>query len=160
MDEYSNKHYVKLRDDNAIIGYFSDAFQQPDADSVLIPGIGYQFRLWPLEIESDLVKNPENPNIWTPEGIPMYKWDGSKVVKRSDAEIQADITKIPPPMPIPPSDTELMLMEALAGQYEDGLAKDARIDALGNDVSTLKNQNLDIMMAVTDIYEMTLGGAV
>ena len=44
----------------------------------------YQFRFTP--------GGEENPSIFTEDGIPMYKWDGTRVIKRTDDEIEADRT--------------------------------------------------------------------
>jgi hypothetical protein len=98
MDEYYNKHYIKTRDDGAIIDRWSNG-PHPDRDTTNAICIsdkgGYQFRFTP-DVE-------ENPPIYDADGIPLYKWDGQAVVKRTAEEIAADRAAIPAP---PPSEME------------------------------------------------------
>ena len=46
-----------------------------------------------------------NPPLYTEEGIPMYKWDGEKVIVRTQEEIETDLKSIPEP---PPTETEIL----------------------------------------------------
>jgi len=98
MDEYYNKHYIKTRDDGAIIDCWSNG-PHPDRDTTNAICIsdkgGYQFRFTP--------DGEENPPIYDADGIPLYKWDGQAVVKRTAEEIAADRAAIPAP---PPSEME------------------------------------------------------
>lgn len=52
---------------------------------------GYQFRLFP--------GGEENPLLYTIDGIPLYRWDGEKVVARSEDELTEDRMSIPTPPP-------------------------------------------------------------
>ncbi len=83
---------------NRIISTWSDG-PHPDRDTTNAIRIndkgGYQFRLFP--------DGEENPAIYTMDGIPLYKWDGEKVVLRTSEEIEADRAAIPEP---PPSELE------------------------------------------------------
>jgi len=98
MDEFYNKHYIKTRDDDAIIDCWSDG-PHPDRDTTNAICIsdkgGYQFRFTP--------DGEENPFFYDMNGIPLYKWDGQAVVKRTAEEIAADRAAIPAP---PPSEME------------------------------------------------------
>ena len=106
MDEefyYYNKHYLTTREDGAIIDGWSDGphpEKSTDGAILLSSTAGYQFRLI-----LDGKETEENPSLWTMEGIPLYKWDGSAVQRRTPEEIQAEVDQIPPP---PPSLTEQM----------------------------------------------------
>lgn len=81
---FYNKHYIKVDSSNRIVDGFSDAFRQPDEDDICINKQGgYQFRLFP--------SGEENPSLFDWNGmIPLYKYEGGEVVKRTEAEIEAD----------------------------------------------------------------------
>ena len=93
-EEFYNKHYITVHSDGAIIDAWSDG-PNPEKDISNAVCInehgGYQFRLYP--------GGEENPPIYTMEGIPLYKWDGSQVISRTEAEIEADRAAIPAPPP-------------------------------------------------------------
>lgn len=102
MDEFYNKHYITIDDQNRITDGWSDG---PHRDDKSTDGAicindkgGYQFRLVIGGVQAE-----ENPPLWTMDGIPLYKWDGEAVQKRTEEEIEADRALIPPP---PPSETE------------------------------------------------------
>lgn len=84
MDEFYNKHYITLNKRGEIINGFSNAFRQPAESDICINEQGsYQFRLF-----SD---GEENPPLYDGMSmIPLYKWDGEKVVRRTDEELNAD----------------------------------------------------------------------
>ncbi len=94
MDEFYNKHFVMLDAQNRITDAWSDG-PHPDKDTSNAICIneqgGYQFRLFP--------GGEENPALRTMDGIPLYKWDGEKAVRRSDEEIAADRATTPTPPP-------------------------------------------------------------
>lgn len=97
-DEFYNHHYIATRPDGAIIDAWSDG-PHPEKNTTNAICIneqgGYQFRLHP--------GGEENPPIYTMDGIPLYKWDGSHVVHRTEEEIETDRAAIPEP---PPSEQE------------------------------------------------------
>ena len=95
MDEkFYNQHYITTRSDGAITDAWSDG-PHPEKDTATAICInergGYQFRLYP--------GGEENPHIYDMDGIPLYKWDGQQVVRRTEAEIAADRAAIPPAPP-------------------------------------------------------------
>jgi len=89
MHEFCNHHYIKVDERIRIVSGWSDG-PHPDRDTTNAICIndkgGYQFRLSP--------GGEENPPLYTIDGIPLYKWDGEKVVPRTEEEIAAD--RIPP----------------------------------------------------------------
>lgn len=89
-----NRHYILTRPDGAITGAWSDG-PHPEKDTASAICInekgGYQFRLYP--------DGEENPAIYDDDGIPLYKWDGSQVVERTEEEIEAERAAIPDPSP-------------------------------------------------------------
>ena len=96
MEEmFYNRHYIKVDSSNRIVDGFSDAFRQPDEGSICINEQGgYQFRLFP--------GGEENPSLFDWDGmIPLNKWEGGEVVKRTEEEIEADRAQIPIPAPEP-----------------------------------------------------------
>jgi len=94
MDYFYNKHYITTDSQGLITDYWSDG-PNPDrdiSDSICINEQGgYQFRLFP--------GREENPSLYTMDGIPLYRWDGEKVVHRTAEEIAADREAIPEPPP-------------------------------------------------------------
>lgn len=98
MDKYFNNHYITTDPEGRITSGWSDGPQR-DRDTTGAVCIneagGYQFRLHP--------GGEENPALHTEDGIPLYRWDGAQVVRRSEEEVQADRAAIPPP---PPSEQE------------------------------------------------------
>lgn len=94
MDEFYNKHFISTDDQNRITAAWSDG-PHPDRDTTgaicICDKGGYQLRLFP--------GGEENPPLYTMDGIPLYKWDGEQVVKRTEEEIAADRAAIPAPPP-------------------------------------------------------------
>lgn len=135
MDEYYNKHYIKPDSSNRIIGCWSDG-PHPDRDTTDAICIsdkgGYQFRFTP--------DGEENPSLYDVDGIPLYKWDGQAVVKRTAEEIAADRAAIPAP---PPSEMELLRQEVAKLSVEN---------------AQMQQEQTDLQMALCDTYELLLGG--
>ena len=135
MDEYYNKHYIKPDSSNRIIGCWSDG-PHPDRDTTDAICIsdkgGYQFRLLP--------DGEENPSLYDADGIPLYKWNGQAVVKRTAEEIAADRAAIPA---LPPSEMELLRQEVAKLSVEN---------------AQMQQEQTDLQMALCDTYELLLGG--
>jgi len=84
-----HKHYIRIQDSKIVKG-FSDAFESPTKDDILIAeDAGRHFEL-------DGVINPPLADM---QGIALYKHSKGKVAERTKAEIDADIAKIPEPEP-------------------------------------------------------------
>lgn len=96
MNESYSKHYITTDDRGRIIDGWSDG-PNPGKDTVDAVCVneqgGYQFRLTP--------GGGENPPLYTLDGIPLYKWDGTQVLPRAQEEIGADRAGIPVPLPSP-----------------------------------------------------------
>ena len=107
MDEtmFYNHHYISIAPDGVILDAWSDG---PHYNRVVDDAIcfndegGYQLR---LIIDGELTE--ENPPIYNFDGIPIYKWDGSKILRRTDEEIAKELAAIPDPPP-----TQLERIEA------------------------------------------------
>lgn len=86
---FCNKHYIIVREDSAIIAGWSDG-PHPEKDisnAICINEQGsYQFRLF--------YGGEENPVLYNANRVPLYKWNGIEVVKRSEKEIVKDRSAI------------------------------------------------------------------
>ena len=95
---FYNKHYISIRKDGCIVNGFSDAFRQPsETDILLTDEGGYQFRLHYLvydptyELTWHHRVSEENPALYDWNGmIPLYKYEGGFVKRRTEEEIEAD----------------------------------------------------------------------
>lgn len=89
-----NRHYITTDAQGRITSGWSDG-PHPERDTTNAICIndhgGYQFRLFP--------GGEENPSLYDMEGIPLYRWDGEKVVPRSEEELAADRAAVPEPPP-------------------------------------------------------------
>lgn len=88
--EFCNKHYIRTDASGNIVEGWSDGphnQRTPTEDDICINEHGgYQFR---LIIDGELTE--ENPPLY--DGmtmIPLYRWTGAEVVRRSEEEIEAD----------------------------------------------------------------------
>ena len=111
MDEYS-KHYIKTDDQDRIVSGWSSAVF-PDRDTTGAICIndqgGYQFRL--------STDGEENPYLLDGEYmVPLYKWDGKNVVKRTQDEIDADIAALGNPDPSKSTEERLTDLEETTTQ--------------------------------------------
>ena len=111
MDEYS-KHYIEVDELSRILAGWSDAIF-PNRDTTGAICIkehgGYQFRLYP--------DGEENPILFDGEYmVPLYKWDGKNVIKRTRAEIDADIAVLDNPDPVKSTEERLTDLEETTNQ--------------------------------------------
>ena len=94
MNTNDIRHYIAIDAQGRITSGWSDGPQR-DRDTTGAVCIneagGYQFRLPP--------GGEENPPLYTEDGIPLYRWDGERVVRRSEEEVQADRAALPAPAP-------------------------------------------------------------
>lgn len=94
MNAYYNRHYITTDPQGRITAGWSDGphrDRSTDGAICISERGGYQFRLRPGGLE--------NPPLYTMDGIPLYRWDGKKVVPRTEEEIAADRAAIPEPPP-------------------------------------------------------------
>ncbi len=94
MNKFYSCHYITIDIQGCITAGWSDG-PRPDRDITEAICIndkgGYQFRLFS--------SGEENPQLYTANGIPLYKWDGEQVIKRAEDEIEADRIAKPEPKP-------------------------------------------------------------
>ncbi len=149
MEELKNKYYIRLNEDGRIIKCFSDVFEEPLENDILISeDYGSQFRITSEVLSQDLQQcaNVENGLILTDEnGIYILKYEDSLIQKLTDEEYEMEIDNLPVSEPTKMEVLEkenLALMETLTQIYEKNLE--------------LEQQSLDIMEALIQIYEATL----
>lgn len=93
--EYYNNHYINIDENKNVIAGWSDGPHNnrtpTDNDILINEKGGYQFRL----IFEDGSLSEENPSLYTGmTRVPLYKWDGEKILRRSEEEIEADCEAI------------------------------------------------------------------
>ncbi|MBD5099511.1 MAG: hypothetical protein HDT35_08225 [Clostridiales bacterium] len=85
MDKYYNKHYITADDQGRITDGWSDG-PHPERDTAGAICIneqgGYQFKLFP--------GGEENPALHDMDGIPLWRWDGERVLLRAEEALEAD----------------------------------------------------------------------
>lgn len=109
-----NIHYITTDDQNRVVDGWSDG-PHPERDPAGAVCIndqgGYQFRLFP--------GGEENPVLYTEDSIPLYRWDGDRVQRRTEEEIAADRALLPIPKPVKRPEERL---DALEAAIERGLS--------------------------------------
>ena len=108
FEEHFNRHYIRTDERNRIVRGFSDAFKSPlETDILIEPEGGHQFRLFP--------GGEENPPLFNMEGIPLYRWDGGKVLSRSESEIDVDLKTLSEATQPPSLEERLKILEEAVG---------------------------------------------
>lgn len=82
-----NKHYIIIDiNDNIIKGWSDGLFPSADiTNAICINEKGsYQFRLFP--------NGEENPNLFTEDGISLYKYEEGQILQKSETEIKIEKT--------------------------------------------------------------------
>ena len=109
-----NRHYAAVDSSGRIMDGWSDG-PHPERDPAGAVCIndrgGYQFRLFP--------GGEENPVLYTEDSIPLYRWDGERVLRRTEEEIAADCALLPIPKPVKSPEERL---DALEAAIERGLS--------------------------------------
>ncbi len=85
-----NRHYIRADAEGRVLEGWSDGpIRDRDTEGAVLlrSGGGYQFRLTP--------EGPENPALLDESGVPLYRWDGERVLARTAAEIAADRALLP-----------------------------------------------------------------
>lgn len=83
-------HYITVDGQNRIIDGFSDSFKQPTSTDILIrENAGDNFELFGKDPGRSLSFITHGVEVW------IYKWTGSEVMHRAQAEIDADLPLLP-----------------------------------------------------------------
>ena len=100
MEHFTYKVYARLDGAGNITAINSSAFLQDATDWTLIDeGVGDRYH----HAQGHYLDG----GIYTDDGIPLYRCDGTQVIQRTEEEIEADRAAIPAP-PISPTNAELM----------------------------------------------------
>lgn len=126
---FYNKHYIRTDDRSVIVYGFSDAFEQPlETDICINEQGGRQFRL--------TLDSGENAPLKENHGIPLYKWEGNKIVERAKEEIDEDISKLPKPEPS--LQDQIKILESAL--HDTTLSSEVTRTALIFEIAQLKSQ--------------------
>lgn len=123
MEELYHNHYIQVNDRGMVIDGWSTGPnpEQSIEGAICINEEGeYQFRLF--------AEGPENPSLYTLDGIPLYRWDGEQVIVRTPEEIDADRNKpIPYPehVPEPTAESLTRVLRAMAPSLPLNVAVEA-----------------------------------
>lgn len=93
-----NKHYIEVEENNNITKGFSDVFQLPNENSILINLGRRQFELL----------GEINPNLQNRQGIYLYKYIHNEVIKKTQEEIDLEVSEL---KPIEPTLSEIDLVK-------------------------------------------------
>lgn len=133
MEREICKHYCRLDKAGRIIYCYSDAFEIPADGDICFNEDGTRH----VQIDGTY-----NPYLFTRDRIPLYKWDGAQVVKRSEEEMQLDRQALPP---LPPT------QQARINALEDALCEQ---DAAAS------QRMADIEMALCELDSTTTNGGI
>ena len=139
--DFYNHHYITTRPDGAIIDAWSDGPhpEKETTNAICINEQGsYQFRLYP--------GGEENPPIYGMGGIPLYKWDGSQVVSRTENEIEAEGAAIHPLDELKATKKEEIGAACTADIY-------AGVDVGGSHYSLTEHDQMEIMAQFTAVKD-------
>lgn len=105
MEEFCFRHYVVTREDGSVTDGWSTGVK-PERDTTGAVCInqhgGYQF---------EIVPGGDGLPICCERDVPIYKWDGTRVMHRTDEEIQAELDSLPAPPPTPDEDRDAMIID-------------------------------------------------
>ena len=100
MEQNTYKVYAHLDSAGNITAVHSSAFLDDHADWPLIDeGVGDRYH----HAQGHYLDG----GIYTDDGIPLYRCDGTQVIQRTEEEIEEDRAAIPAP-PVSPTNAELM----------------------------------------------------
>ena len=111
MNSSNYKVYIKLDNRGNIIAINSSAFLE-DIDGWIFIDEGFGDKY--LHVQGNYFEN----GLLTHDGIPVYGWDGTQVLKRTEEEIENDRRETPPAPLDPNTETQLAVVE-LAQVVED-----------------------------------------
>ncbi len=141
MEWNKSKVYIKVDENSRILrcegGYTMGNIQNIDEWIFIDEGAGDKY---------NLCQSHYFDRLYTEDGIPEYKWDGEKAILRSNAEIEADRTNLPKPVPtveerLTEVEQQLIAADEVAVElYEQQLAQ--------NDINIAQDE------ALCELYEM------
>ena len=110
------KHYIAVDEQGRIVDGWSDGpYPARDtSDAICINSRGsYQFRLTP--------DGEENPELYTGDDmIPVYRYEGSRIIQRTPDEIEDDRAALLQPDPEAPA-SDSSVWDELDAAYQEGV---------------------------------------
>lgn len=153
MEEFKNKYYISINEENRIVKTFSSAFGNPiDSDIEVGEGVGSQFRVSGELLSEELKFFADIENglqILDENGLYCLKYENGLIHKVDENELQEELNNLPKQQPTKIEMLEeenIMLMETVTQLYEINLEQDSLLEGLRQD-------NLEMMLALTEIYE-------
>lgn len=89
MNDFYNKHYIKLDTNNCIIKGFSNAFEDPEEEDICINQEGGRH----FEMLGQV-----NPPLISLSGVHLYKYIDSVVIETTEAERAEELATMPKPI--------------------------------------------------------------
>lgn len=100
MEEFYNKHYIRIDANNCIIKGFSDAFEEPEGNDIGINQEGGRH----FELLGHI-----NPSLINESGIHLYKYTDGVVTETTEAERAAELAAMPKPVSEIDTQTEYLI---------------------------------------------------
>jgi hypothetical protein len=100
MEEFYNKHYIRIDAINCIIKGFSDAFEQPGEGDICINQQGCRH----FELLGQI-----NPPLTNMSGIHLYKYTDGAVTETTEAERAAELANMQKPVTESDTQTEYLI---------------------------------------------------
>ena len=109
--ETKSKVYIKVDDQGRILRCEGEYTPPADLDGWTLIEEGH-----PCDRMNLAQSHYFDGGLYTMDGIPRYRWDGSAAVMRTDEELEADRAAIPDPKPSKTVEDRLTALEAEAEQ--------------------------------------------
>lgn len=156
MEDYKNKYYIRVNENNRIIKTFSSAFENAEKSDIEIgEGDGSQFRVSKERLTEELhdYANVENGlELINEYGLYCLKYENGVISKISDVELQEELNNLPK-SPLTKmemlEEENIILMETTTQLYESNLEQEKQIEKL-------EQVNVEMMLAIIELYENSL----
>jgi len=99
MDDYYNKHYIRVDERNCIVNGFSNAFEQPQDGDILHNERGGRHFQLRIKTDDGGILSKENPPLYDVYGVPLYTLIDDMAQQRTPEELDADRPPLPEPGP-------------------------------------------------------------
>jgi hypothetical protein len=127
------RHYARFDSNNNMMHGFSDAFPNSlqDGDICINKQGGRHFEIF----------NQINPPLHTMDGIPLFKWDGKTIKRRTDKEIEADKLVLSELIQKQEANNPVNLNQIAIDFNERFVALETAIGLISNEISSVSVRN-------------------